>query len=50
MKNLIEAKITMIDVINTDLIFCWALDNTIHFGMNPKRGGTPASDKIKIVI
>jgi len=27
-----------------DLVFCLEFDNTIHFGMNPSRGGIPAID------
>jgi len=33
-----------------DLIFCSVFDNTIHFGINPSKGGTPASDSIKIIM
>jgi len=33
-----------------DLIFCSVLDNTIHFGINPNKGGTPASDNIKMIM
>lgn len=33
-----------------DLIFCSVLDNTIHFGINPNKGGTPANESIKIIM
>jgi len=48
MKNLIEVKITMNDMIMIDFIFCWMLDKTIHLGINPINGGIPLKDKIKI--
>jgi len=48
MKNLIEAKITIMDKISIDLIFCWVLVSTIHLGKNPIKGGIPAKDRIKI--
>jgi len=33
-----------------DFIFCWAFDKTIHFGMNPIKGGIPANESNKIIM
>jgi len=50
MKNLIEAIIMAIDINKMDLIFFWIEDKTIHFMVNPIKGGIPAIDKIRIDI
>jgi hypothetical protein len=49
-KKLIEAIMIISDRMAKDLIFCSVLDNTIHFGINPNKGGTPANESIKIIM
>jgi len=50
MKKLIVAIKIMEVIIRRDFIFIIRLDKTIHLGMNPKRGGIPAMERIKMEI
>jgi hypothetical protein len=50
MKKLIVAIKIIEVIINKDFIFIISLDNTIHLGMNPSKGGIPAIERIKIVV
>jgi len=40
----------MVVIMSKDFIFVISLDKTIHLGMNPRRGGTPAIERIKIEV